>query len=323
MDTHEPMVSVVVPAYNAARTMEATLRSVLRQTVDDLELIVVDDGSNDSTSEIARSMDDGRLRLLRQRNAGHASARNTGIAAARGRYVAVVDADDLWLPQKLERQLAVFDDCPEVRALHGSAVFVDDSLQPLFLAPSPEGSNDLLDVLCFRGLAAMMVTLIIERTLLEQIGGFDSSLIILQDWELAIRLARLGELYSTSEPLVLYRLHPGNQSKQVDLHIEPGERILARLFEDPTLPEAIAARRSYVYANFYAMLCGGAFQIGRPAYAAYWARRALASDPRVFAYLASFPARRIRKRLSRRRGERIVRSALSDSGAAVARRSHT
>src|SRR5207248_3360945 len=131
-----------------------------------------------------------------QANAGHASARNAGVKMARGKYVAVVDADDVWLPHKLERQLAVLGGHHAVRALHGSAVFVDDSLRPLFVATSPDGRNDLLDVLCFRGLAAMMVTLIIERTLLEQIGGFDSSLIILQDWELAIRLARLGELYS-------------------------------------------------------------------------------------------------------------------------------
>ena len=110
----------------------------------------------------------------------------------------------------------------------------------------------------------MMVTLIIERALLERIGGFDPSLIILQDWELAIRLARLGELYSTSEPLVLYRLHASNQSKQIDLHIEPGERVLARLFADPTLPPEIAVRRSYVYAHFYAMLSAAPSRSGVP-----------------------------------------------------------
>jgi hypothetical protein len=112
-----------------------------------------------------------------------------------------------------------------------------------------------------------------------------------------------------SEPLVLYRLHASNQSKQIDLHVEPGERVLGRFFADPAVPPEIAARRSYVYAHFYAMLAGGAFQIGRPAYAAYWARRALASDPRVLPYFGAFPARRLRKRLSRRRAERIIRSA--------------
>lgn len=319
MPQREPLVSVIVPAYNAARTIETTLRSVLHQTVGELELIVVDDGSTDATPDVVQSLEDDRLRLIQQPNAGHASARNTGINAASGRYVAVVDADDVWLPHKLERQLAVFAADPAIHALHGSAVFVDDSLRPLFVAPSPDGKNELLDVLCFRGLAAMMVTLIIDRALLARLGGFDPSLVILQDWELGIRLARLGELYSTSEPLVLYRLHASNQSKQIDLHIEPGERVLGRLFADPALPPEIAVRRSYVYAHFYAMLSGGAFQIGRPAYAVYWARRALASDPRVFAYLASLPARRLKKRLSHRRAESIMRSALKVGGASVPR----
>ena len=97
MSQSEPLVSVVVPAYNAARTIETTLHSVLQQTMDDIELIVVDDGSTDATPEVVRSMDDGRLRLVQQPNTGHAGARNAGIEVARGRYIAVVDADNVWL----------------------------------------------------------------------------------------------------------------------------------------------------------------------------------------------------------------------------------
>jgi hypothetical protein len=103
-----------------------------------------------------------------------------------------------------------------------------------------------------------------------------------------------------SEPLVLYRVHAGNQSKQLELHVEPGERILSKVFADPNLPSDVVARRRYVYARFYAMLCGGAFQLRRGSDAAFWARRAIASDPRVIGYLASLPLRRIQKRLSRR-----------------------
>lgn len=312
MHSSEPLVSVVIPAYNAERTIRTTLISVLRQTASDFEVIVVDDGSTDGTSEIAGSLGDPRVRVLHQRNAGHASARNTGIADAHGKYVAVVDADDVWLPQKLERQLAVFHSQPHVRALHASAVHVDDALRPLFIGRSPDGKNTLLDVLCFRGLPGFMCTLMAERTCLNEVGGFDPSLIILQDWDLAIRLAHRGELHSISEPVALYRVHANNQSKQIDLHIEPGERVLARFFGDPTLPLEITARRRYVYAHFYAMLCGGAFQLHRFAYAAFWARRAIASDPRVIAYLASLPVRRIQKRLSRSPARSFTRAVRSE-----------
>jgi glycosyltransferase involved in cell wall biosynthesis len=304
----QPLVSVVIPAYNATRTIKHTLLSVTRQTVADIEVIVVDDGSTDETGEVAVSLKDDRVRVVRQQNTGHAGARNTGIAGAIGKYIAVVDADDLWLPHKLERQVAALRAHPEIRALHSSAVHVDDSLRPMFIGRCSEGSNSLLDVLCFRGLPGVMCTLIAERTLLDEIGRFDESLVILQDWELAIRLSRRHELYSISEPVALYRVHGSNQSRQLELHVEPGERILRELFADPTLPEEIAARRSYVYAHFYAMLAGGAFQLRRVSDSVEWARRAIATDPRVTGHLAALPLRRLRKRISRREASRFLKT---------------
>jgi glycosyltransferase involved in cell wall biosynthesis len=308
MSSSDPTVSVVIPAYNAERTILETLTSVLSQSAGDLEVIVVDDGSTDGTGTVAASTGDRRVRVLRQPNAGHASARNTGIADARGKYVAVVDADDIWLPHKLERQLSMLRVRPEIHALHSAAIHVNDSLQPLFVGSCPDGRNELLDILCFRGLPGFMCTLIVERSVLTEVGGFDSSLIILQDWDLAIRLARRGELFSMSDPLVLYRVHASNQSKDMDLHIEPGERILATFFADPSLPREVLAQRSYVYARFYAMLCGGAFQLGRYSYAASWARRALASDWRVGGYLASLTVRRVERRISRRRAAQLLQA---------------
>jgi glycosyltransferase involved in cell wall biosynthesis len=306
MNSPRPLVSVVIPAYNAERTVRATLDSVLRQTFTHVEVILVDDGSTDRTSDVARSLGDPRLRIIKQANAGHAQARNIGIGAATGTYVAVVDADDVWLPDKLEQQLAVLRG-GQVKALHGAAIHVDDSLRPLFIGNCPDGKNELLDILCFRGLPGFMCTLIIERELLWEIGGFDPTLIILQDWELAIRLARREQLYSMSKPLVMYRLHESNQSKKIDLHIEPGERILAEFFADRTLPTEIMSRRRYVYAHFYAMLCGGAVQLRMPRYAIDWAIRAISSDPRVLPHLASLPVRRVRKRASRREARALLR----------------
>ena len=307
--TSQPAVSVVIPAYNAQRTIRETLASVVAQTVDELEVIVVDDGSTDGTSAAVEALGDRRISVLHQANAGHAAARNTGIASARGRYLAFIDADDLWLANKLERQLQVLERDPQIRALQCAVVFVDDTLAPMFVGDSVEGPNQLFDVLCFRGLPGMMSTLIVERTLFDELGGFDPSLIILQDWELAIRLARRGALYSIRDPLALYRIHAGNQSKTIQLQVEPGERVLARVFEDPSLPPEIAARRRYVYARFYAMLCGGALQVHRFSEVGLWARKALASDPRVIDYLASLPVRRLRRRSSRREAAELLASA--------------
>src|SRR5215203_2614836 len=109
MSTGQPLVSAVVPAYNASRTVVEAVNSVLTQTVRDLEVIVVDDGSRDDTADVVRSIDDPRVSLITKQNEGASSARNAGIRAARGRYVAFLDADDLWLRSKLERQLDVLE----------------------------------------------------------------------------------------------------------------------------------------------------------------------------------------------------------------------
>lgn len=301
-----PVVSVVIPAYNAARTIRETLESVGRQTMRDLEVIVVNDGSTDNTLEVVRSIADPRIHVVSQENTGHAGARNAGISLAGGKYIAVVDADDVWLPHKLEQQLTVLRSRPRSRALHSSAIHVDDTLRPLFVGRCRDEQNTLLDVLCLRRLPGFMCTLLIDRELLVELGGFDSSLIILQDWELAIRLAWRNELHSASAPVVLYRVHGSNQSKQLELHIEPGERILARVFADPGLPTMIRARKGYVYSHFYAMLAGGALQLRRLSEAGHWARKAIRADPAILPHLVGLPARRLEKRVSRRAAQQFL-----------------
>jgi hypothetical protein len=150
-----------------------------------------------------------------------------------------------------------------------------------------------------------MSTLLAERDLLEEVGGFDSSLVILQDWDLAIRLARKGQLHSLPDVLSAYRYFGTSQSANVDIHVEPGMRVLDRLFADPELPPAIHARRRAVYARFYAMLCGGSIRVRSPRSAVYWGMKALRTDPRVAGYIAAFPSRRLSRR---RRAARMPRA---------------
>lgn len=290
-----PLVSVVVPAYNAQRTIGATIASIVAQTVRDLEIVVVDDGSTDDTAAIVEADGIQNLRLVTQANAGHAAARNTGIAAARGQYVAFLDADDLWLPDKLERQLAELRKHPEIRAIQSGAVRVDDDLRVLWVEECQPSKDPLWDTLCFRNMPALMSTLLIERSLFDEVGAFDPELIILQDWDLAIRLARAGQLHSLPELLSAYRYHE-SQSANVEIHIQPGLRVLEKVFADPGLPPEIRARRNEVYARFYTMLSGGSVKVGRYGTALYWGARALSRSPRVAGYFLAFPERWARKR---------------------------
>ena len=290
-----PAVSVVIPAYNAERTLEASIRSVLAQTMRDLELVVVDDGSADQTVALAGSISDPRVSVLSQDNAGAAAARNTGIRAATGRYVAFLDADDLWVADKLERQLTAFERDPEAIAVQAGAYFVDPALRILSVERCRPASDTLLQFLQFGGLPAVMETLVVRREIFDEIGMFDESLAILEDWELAIRLARHGRVVGLPEPLALYRLHPGNRSHDLQLHVEPGLRVLARLFADASLPVHVRARKRRIYARFYLMLMGGALRERDPRQVAHWGARAVATDPRALGYLAAMPARRMRR----------------------------
>jgi glycosyltransferase involved in cell wall biosynthesis len=298
---NKPLVSVVIPAYNAAKTLEFTVQSVLEQTVRDFEILIVNDGSKDNTLEVAESLAarDSRIKAISQPNSGVSSARNAGIKAASGEYVAILDADDLWLPHKLERQLAVFDSEKDVHAIQTGAYYVNDNLEVLSVRPCFESKDALLETLLFQNLPQVAASVIVRRSRLEEIGLFDTGLVILEDWEFMIRLARFCNLKSIEEPLVLYRNYVGNRSRNLGIHIKPGHIILKRLFQDPTLPAHIKQRKALIYSTFYRMLSGAAFNIGKYGDTLKFGIKSLLTHPSALIYMVSLPLRKIRRAPSR------------------------
>lgn len=133
-----PVASIVVPAYNAAATIASTLRSLLRQTFADFEIIVVDDGSNDRTVEIVQEFNDPRLCLVRQTNRGLAGAHNTGIDRSRGEFIGFCDADDLWMPEKLELHVAHLRRSPDVGISFSGSQMIDADGRPLRVSQRPK-----------------------------------------------------------------------------------------------------------------------------------------------------------------------------------------
>ncbi|MGI8640394.1 MAG: glycosyltransferase family 2 protein [Pyrinomonadaceae bacterium] len=297
----ELLVSVVIPAYNAAKTLEATVRSVFEQTVQDFEIIIIDDGSKDNTVEVAQSIaeQDSRVKVLSQPNGGASAARNTGIKAGKGKYVAFLDADDLWLPHKLERQLAVLNSEKDVTAVQSGVYYVRDNLEVISVGWCVESKDALSDTLFFQNLPGLMSTLIVERAEFDKIGLLDTKLVILEDWELAIRLSRYCNFQSIEEPLALYRQFPGNRSRDLSIHIEPGYIVLERLFKDASLPAHIKKQEKQIYAAFYTMLCGGAYKVGRYGEAFKWGIKAISKHPTALGYIALLPLRKLKRNSSR------------------------
>lgn len=301
-----PFVSVVIPAYNAANTLKETVQSVFEQTFQDFEIIIVDDGSKDDTLQTANSIaeNDSRVRVISQKNGGAASARNTGIRAAKGEYIALVDADDLWLPHKLERQIEVLEnknsDGNEVFAVQAGAFFVNNDLEVISVRPCVPSKDALLETLLFRNMPSNMSTLVIKRSKFDEIGYFDTELEILEEWDMAIKVARYCNLVSIEEPLSLYRVFEGNRSRNLEIHIKPGFLVLKRLFEDPALPENIKNKKRLIYAHFYTMLSGGCFKINDFRGSVKWGMKAVMSHPSSLWYILAMPFRKIKRFFSGR-----------------------
>jgi glycosyltransferase involved in cell wall biosynthesis len=226
-----PRVSVIVPAWNASTVLAEALDSVRAQTFRDFEVLVVDDGSTDDTARVAerQAAEDGRFRLICQGHAGVSVARNAALAEARGEWIAFLDADDVWLPPKLDRQLALAKQDPAADLLFTNFSLWDGSKDlGVAFAPGatlPEGNPMqalLLD--CF----LLPSTVVVRRERLLETGGFDPVLLMSQDWDLWLRMAEQGlHVRGLAEPLVRYRRWPGSRTMNRLISVEYSVRVLA------------------------------------------------------------------------------------------------
>lgn len=220
-----PRVSVVIPAYNSETTIKQSIESVFNQTIKDFEIIVIDDGSTDETSLILKSIADDRLKVFRQSNSGVSSARNKGINKAKGRFIAFLDSDDYWLPNKLEIQLNYFQKDQNLDLISTSAIFC--TKYKLKYKNSERKKGRTFKRL-LKGNHILTSSCMVKRDLLENYSGFDSSITLGEDWEFWLRLAKENRFLTISDPLVLYKVHP-NQKYSTHIHIRDRKKILESL----------------------------------------------------------------------------------------------
>jgi glycosyltransferase involved in cell wall biosynthesis len=228
--TDGPLVSVVVPAFNAAKTIHETLRSISQQTYRNLEVVVVDDGSTDDTGAAARrhSLNDPRFRVVSTANGGVASARNAGIRASKGAFIAFIDADDLWHPTKIAKQIDALLSGGSDMALVYSPFRLIDAEGKVFASPRKYGVSGWV---LYRHFHTNFVgngsALLVRRTVLEEFGGFDPWLRQqgaegCEDLLLQLRIAARYRFGEVSEYLVGYRKFPGNMSSNAEQMVRSG-----------------------------------------------------------------------------------------------------
>lgn len=211
----QPVFSVVIPAYNCVHFIGDALQSVLRQTWRDFEIIVIDDGSNDGTGDVVAAFTDERVFCYRQERSGRpACARNAGIRRARGEYIAFLDADDIWYPQKLERILKIFSADPDIGLVCNDERVTRDGYTVREKRYGP-AAKDMVRQLLLQGNALSTSATVVRREWLEQVGGFceRNDYYCVEDYDLWIRLAAAGcRFYFLHEILGEYRLHTANSS---------------------------------------------------------------------------------------------------------------
>lgn len=222
-DFRGALVTVVIPAYNASATLDETLQSVRAQTHRNLEILVIDDGSTDSTAAVAtaHTQADKRVRLIRQPNAGVAAARNQGVAEARGDLIAPIDADDLWRADKIERQLVALRAGGDAVALvytWFASIDARSSVTSARSRPSVEG--DVLGALALRNFIGNGSSALIRRSAILEVGGYDTSLRArnaegCEDWRLYFEIAERHQFAVVSDFLTGYRRSPGAMSSNV------------------------------------------------------------------------------------------------------------
>jgi glycosyltransferase involved in cell wall biosynthesis len=230
-----PRVSVVIPTFNCARFLDSAIRTVLAQTYKDFEVIVVDDGSTDETRDVVVQYR-AKVHYLYQINRGLSSARNLGLSAASGEFFAYLDADDMWYPDKLERQVTFLDAHKECGLVHSDTTIIDEMDRVIHLRFNQETQRKVPSGYCTMDLLQrshiQIPTILERRDIIERVGNFDERLKGVQDYLHWILVAMEGTAFGyIDEPLAMYRWRAGslssNQRRMAEDHVMMFEILLS------------------------------------------------------------------------------------------------
>jgi len=253
-----PVISVVIPVYNGAKTIKETIESVLQQSYENFEIIVINDGSQDETLAVINSIKDQRIKVFSYSNAGLSASRNRGFAQARGEFIAFLDADDLWTKDKLEAQLEALQQNPQAAVAYSWTDHIDENGK--FLRPASYNScnGNVYQRLLIGNFLVSGSNTLIRTQALTKVGGFDESLNSAEDWDMWLRLASLYEFVVVPRPQVLYRISPYSMSANVFKMESASLQVIERAYSQA--PEALQHLKKETLAFIYKFLMDKALQ---------------------------------------------------------------
>jgi glycosyltransferase involved in cell wall biosynthesis len=233
-EVKNPRVSVVIPTYNRAPLLGRAIQSVLNQTYQDFEVIVVDDASTDNTEGIVKGFNCGKIKYIRhEKNKGGAAARNTGIKEANFDYIAFQDSDDEWLPEKLEQQMNIFKTVPPDVGVVYTGFWRVEGIKKTYIPSSQVRLKEgYIHYSLLEGNFVTTPAAVVKKECFEKAGAFDESLPRFQDWELWIRISKYYQFKYINEPLVISYYTPDSISTDQNGLIIACKLILEKHFED-------------------------------------------------------------------------------------------
>jgi glycosyltransferase involved in cell wall biosynthesis len=286
------LVSVIIPNYNYAKYLREAIDSVLAQTYRNIEIIVVDDGSKDDSKKILESYGE-KITAIFQANQGVSAARNNGVAASKGEYVAFLDADDIWLARKIELQIEKFVNDKTLGLVHVGVEDIDAQgkvigthLNGLTGEVSHELLRFKLSVILGGGSGIM-----IPRKILDEIGGFDLRLSTSADWDFFYRISSRYQIGFIDDLLLKYRIHVSNMHGNV----EQMEREMMLSFEKAFTGETSVNHRE-CYGNLHKVLAGSYFHAKQYKKFIRQAMKSIWMKPSNFGHFAQFPLRHLQKK---------------------------
>jgi glycosyltransferase involved in cell wall biosynthesis len=206
------IISVIIPVYNGENTIRTAIESVLKQSFSNIELIVIDDGSTDSTLEIINNINDPRLEIFSYPNAGLAASRNRGIEKASGDFISFIDADDLWTPDKLEVQYLALQNHPETSIAYSWTDYIDESGNFIKSGRREKFSGYVYQQMLVSNFLENGSNLLAARKVFQEVGGFDESLNAAEDWDMCLRLSAQYKFVCVEKVQILYRLSLNSMS---------------------------------------------------------------------------------------------------------------
>ncbi len=226
-----PEVSVIVPTYNYAHFIEDCLKSIFAQTYNDFEVIVVDDGSTDHTSKVLAAYRKD-IHYIYQENKGLPAARNTGIKASKGKYLAFLDSDDLWLPEKLAEQVRIIREDSDMGIIFSDAnAFQEGTILRESILKEEKICTGFCFQRLFMGNYLIMPTVLIRKSCLTKSGLFDETLTAVEDYDLWLRIAAFFKIGFVDKILAMYRVHPSNMSKDFCRLLDNEIRVIQKIIK--------------------------------------------------------------------------------------------